>query len=688
MTDRPHRRPTWRVRHLAAALACLLAVSTVGAGCNSIPQSDLKELETPKVEVFFNSTGTREGNQRDLKPSEFLVERIDAAEATIDIAAYGFSKRNLVEAVIRAYDRGVKVRFVGSTSHMHEYGYQRLMERHIPMQIGNEFHIMHEKFIVIDGRFVFAGTGNFTGTGFRRNNNNWIWMESEPLAEDFRAQFEEMYAGRFSNAKRQTNDRTRFKIGDTTVDVYFQPGGGAVDRLVQEIRNADSSIYFQIFAFTHDQVGSALIRKHRQFVRQNDRASHSWRSKPPRQWPKKVVGLLDRSQIHGNGQFHEGYRLTAFGVPMRMEANDATLLPGDYQKGGGRLHTKTMILDPGTEDARVVTGSFNWSSSASLANDEVMMVLRGERIAQRFMSMYDELWLKSRPLTEGFCYYQHPGDDGSKPTCADEVEQGDIIFSEVHWDGWNGRRNPTEYTGKVSERPSVSNDEFIELYNTTNEPINLSMWSITNGEDYIVGFPPGTVIGPGEHYLLADHNLVPFAKRAPQRGASAFVNPEFVLNTPNDPRYHNLNLKNGQFYIDLRKPEFRPRADEQPVDAAGDGGPPFRGGRTVKATYPQAGQTRCERAEPCKWDADEKICKCSDTSDALPGEPELTVVRNQSMERKGVQSGDVPDGTKASSWRACSYDGDGDGELEGGKNVHPKFREKIIATPGQANSSP
>ena len=700
-------------------LACLLSMGLGAAGCSSsIPEADRQSIDEPKVSVFFNSTGTRHGNAGDLRPSDFLVERIDSAESSVHVAAYGFEKHNVAQALVDAHERGVEVKFVGSTSHLDAEGYQMMLEEHIPMQVGNEYHIMHNKFFIIDQRFVFVGTGNITPTGFGRNNNNWVWMESEPVAADFEAEFQQMFNGKFSSAKTSPNDVNTYQIGDTTVEIYFSPQERTVSRMLEEIRKVDTSLYFQIFAFTKDSVGSAFVAKHRELMEENEayyeqRGVDDWREMSPRKWPHHLTGILDRSQVYGNNQYHEAYRLTGFGVPMRLDANENSVRPGDYQAGGGRLHTKTMILDPGTEDARVITGSFNWSSSATLVNDEVMIVLRGERIAERYMSMYDELWSKSKSLTGGLCHYlkrrdqRHQGESETpkeqQPLCADEVEPGDVVFSEVHWDGWNGLRDPSDHAGKPYNRDRITNDEFIELYNTTDRPIDLSMWTITNGADYKVGFTPGTIIEPNEYYLLLDHNTESYSDHA-------FKNGDFVLNTANDPRFHNLNLKNSSLYLDLRPVGFE--KGDTPIDVAGNGGPPFRGGRDIQpvdAQYDYACSFRfdacregesvescrpkrkstCNGKSKCNWNTDEKRCRCSenlgqfdDTCNQL-----YEVVDNRSMERIIRRNGDITDGTKASNWRAAQRPQNGNmSRSPKYQNIRDEFRDKIVATPGAPNS--
>lgn len=624
-----------RLSRTLLGAAALLLVGWGSASCNFDDPVERESLQGA-VQPFFNAPGTRAGNERNRLSSEFIVQQFDEAKVSLDLCTYGLSKQNIIDAAIRAHKRGVKVRVVGDARHL-QYngpGYRAFVDNQIPMQVGNQFHIMHNKFFIVDGRFVFVGTGNITSTGFGRNNNNWLYVDSIPLAQDFLAEFEQMFSGKFSSAKERIANGESYTVGDTEVEVYFSPQEDAMGKILEELDKVDTSVHFQIFAFTKDQVGSKFLEKHRQFQRENEAAAAAgeleadWKQKSPLEWPKKVVGVLDRSQLHGNGQYHDGYRLTAFGVPMRLEANENSRLPGDYQAGGGRLHTKTMILDAGTPNARVITGSFNWSSSATISNDEVLMVLRGERITNAYMEVFQEIWETSRSLDGGLCYYmQDP-----KPVCSKEAKPGDVIFSEIQWDGWNGQRDISDHAGTT--RRDVSNDQFIELYNTTDRPINLSMWTITNGDDFKVGITPGTVIGPKQYFLLLNHNSAPYTEGDPQRGNQAFLNPDFVLNIANDPRFLSLNLKNSEMQLDLRK------VHGEVIDRAGDGGVPFWGGRTT-------------------------------TDDG-------TVV-NYSMERIIDEDSGFGDGTKAESWKP--YSGS-----EGGANVAEDYRSFMLSSPGEPNS--
>ena len=609
------------------------------ASCITDDSDALEKLgssEAERVQFFVNSPSTRPQNERNLRPSEILVETIDRAQHTLDACVYGFSKENVIDAVVRAHYRGVQVRVVGDARHFGygERGYRMMQEQRIPMQVGNQFHIMHNKFFVIDGRFTFVGTGNITTTGFTKNSNNWIMIDSEQVADDFGAEFQQMFEGRFSTAKLRNYNGNDYQVGDTRVEVYFSPHEDTMGKMLEELDAAETSVHFQIFAFTKDQVGSRFVRLHERFTQQN--IADGSHTRPVLERNRKVVGILDKSQIHGNSQYHEVYRMLSRGVPMRIDANINSFTPGDYQAGGGRLHTKTMILDYNTPNARVLSGSFNWSSAATIANDEVLLVLRGQRIVEEFMKEWKELWRASAILPDGICSNDA---NARNQTCAPSVAPGDVVFSEVHWDGWNGLEDGSDQTYFNGRRDPLSNDEFLELYNTTDLPIDLSLWSIYNGFDAQMGFTPGTIIGPKQYFSVVDHNLRPFNEALPQRGNEAFKNADFLLNVVNDPRFPRLNIKNSALRLELRAPQDTTGANSpttaKVIDAVGNYGPPYAGGRVGD--------------------------------------------KNRSMERVFVNGSPLPDGTDPQSWKACSLE-------QGGKNVHEAFRDKVIATPGEPNS--
>jgi len=582
--------------HVILRYACTLAILT---GCNAPPsQADLDKTRGGRVEVYFNDPGTRAQNMWMPDAIDVMIEMIDGAEDSIEVAVMGFTYDPLIEAFIRAHDRGVEVRMVGDAGHWYNDGYRAFDERHIPLSTGNLAHIMHDKFMIVDDRFWFGGTANWSTTDLIHNSNNFVFIDSPEVCADFYDEWEQMFEGVYGNNKLEIDNGRFYEVGDTTVEVWFGPNEDVMGRILETVDSAQESLRFTIFAFTKDQVGSAFIRKQEEFdewdLADGVDLDTDFRER------RQVTGVVDRSQLHSNGQYHEVYRLLSAGIDMRLDGNDNSKQPGDYQAGGGRLHSKTMVIDAFGEEPKVMTGSFNWSSSATISNDEFMLVLHGERVAREYDAYFEDLWADGKHFGE-----DRIGQDG--------LEAGDLVINEVMW-----------YGGHSGDEEGF--DEFIELRNLTDRPIQLDMWQISNPDDFVVGIPPGSTVGAADTFLIVDHTREPYEDGVPQDEGSAYMTGDYVVNTFNDTRQARLYLKDGSLELILKDP------GGQEMDRAGDGGAAFEGGPEDNGTI-------------------------------------------HSMERRA----DPGDGSDPGSWYTCTAD-------EGGSKVHPHYRDEIIATPGEPNS--
>lgn len=565
------------------------------AACGAPSDADLASTRGGRVDVFFNEPGTRSSNLWEPDAIDVMVETIHEAQVSIDLAVMGFDRHEVVEALVRAYDRGVRVRMVGDAGHLFNDGYVRFRERHIPLVAGNQQHIMHHKFMVVDDRFVFAGTANWTDSDLRRNTNNFLLVDHPGVAADFTQEFEQMFAGRFGATKTIPDARRGYAVGDTEIEVWFAPQEDPMGRILELVDAAERTVRFTIFAFTKDQLGSSFVAKHLE-LSPGDPGNEA------RLDQAGVMGIVDQSQLHSNGQFHEIYRLLGAGVPVRLDGNDNSVQPGDYQAGGGRLHAKTMILDVDGERPIVITGSFNWSASATQSNDEFLLVMHGERVARAYDDWFRRVWGQGRAFGETRVA------DGS-------VATGDVRINEVLWYG----AAPTSAEGL---------DEFVELENRTDRTLRLDLWQLRNANDFVLGFPPGTTLRPGQTWLVADHVLEPYQDGAPQDEPATYVDPDMVVNPFNDNRQARLYLKDGNLDLRLVDP------DGVVVDVSGDGGPAFAGGPTGDG-------------------------------------------RVRSMERRAGDN----DGADPASWYASTVE-------EGGARITPERRGVVLATPGEPNSAP
>jgi phosphatidylserine/phosphatidylglycerophosphate/cardiolipin synthase-like enzyme len=123
-----------------------------------------------------------------------LLDHLNAAVSSIDVAIYSLSRVSVRDALIAAHNRGVTVRVVADDDAYAEAEYaphfQALQSAGVPLVLDNRSSLMHNKFFVIDGQIVWSGSTNMIDTGFSYNHNNSLVFTSTELAAIYRTEFE------------------------------------------------------------------------------------------------------------------------------------------------------------------------------------------------------------------------------------------------------------------------------------------------------------------------------------------------------------------------------------------------------------------------------------------------------------------------------------------------------------------
>ncbi len=100
-----------------------------------------------------------------------LLELIDSAQDHIHLAIFTFTHKTLVDKLIEAHNRGVKVRVTidsGSARSTSKSAVTKLRQHGIPIYQQLESCLFHHKCALIDEKFVM-GSVNWTKSGFERN---------------------------------------------------------------------------------------------------------------------------------------------------------------------------------------------------------------------------------------------------------------------------------------------------------------------------------------------------------------------------------------------------------------------------------------------------------------------------------------------------------------------------------------
>ncbi|MCE2504778.1 MAG: hypothetical protein J4G05_12110 [Chlorobi bacterium] len=110
-----------------------------------------------------------------------MAKFIKSAGTSIDSALFELESNGIADALIRAKDRGVKVRMVVESDYVANPEMQRILRAGIPVVEDKRSSYMHNKFFVVDSSAVWTGSLNPTDIGARKNNNNSLEADSRSL---------------------------------------------------------------------------------------------------------------------------------------------------------------------------------------------------------------------------------------------------------------------------------------------------------------------------------------------------------------------------------------------------------------------------------------------------------------------------------------------------------------------------
>jgi phosphatidylserine/phosphatidylglycerophosphate/cardiolipin synthase-like enzyme len=152
---------------------------------------------------------------------------------------------------------------------------------------------------------------------------------------------------------------------EMVVQTCFSPHGRCATHILREIESAKQELLVAVYAFTSDDLASALVQAKKRGVA-----------------VQVVVDReFDRTNDNSKGKFLEAQK-----VPLRRVSAASSKI-GD--KDPGLMHQKFAVID-----RRVVfTGSYNWTQSAESRNDENLLVFRdAAALAEEYRKIFLRLW--------------------------------------------------------------------------------------------------------------------------------------------------------------------------------------------------------------------------------------------------------------------------------------------------------
>ncbi len=141
---------------------------------------------------------------------------------------------------------------------------------------------------------------------------------------------------------------------NTDIKAFFSPADECGRVILEEIGGAEKTIELAIYHLTSRPLAKALVMA-----------------------AKRGVAV----RVYADGENSREYYskinfLKKNGVPVKIAG------------GEGIMHNKFCIID----DKLLITGSYNWTASADLRNDENVLLIRSEETVKAYRAQFEKFW--------------------------------------------------------------------------------------------------------------------------------------------------------------------------------------------------------------------------------------------------------------------------------------------------------
>ncbi|OGR77731.1 MAG: hypothetical protein A2X32_05730 [Elusimicrobia bacterium GWC2_64_44] len=309
--------------------------------------------------------------------NDLNTKLIDASVSSVDAVLFSITLRDNPDALIRARNRGARVRLIVDEQHVYPRADAQILR--LLAEPGLEvrtlrgtraYGVNHNKILLCDGAAAAVGSYNWTFGATFSNLENTLVAREPVYTEGYARYFEWMWA------KARTADQgpspelpegfygappqdqgPLYSFNGTPVPAYlFSPGSRSEERLAAILDAAASSADIVTFTFSSRVLAEAVARAQARGVRVRFLIDQNMGKTSP----------LAKYVFDSGAQFR--WRL------------------GRTDKGA--LHNKFAILD----GRLLETGSFNWTSNASKNSFENIIFVTEPAVVQGYQETFDRLF--------------------------------------------------------------------------------------------------------------------------------------------------------------------------------------------------------------------------------------------------------------------------------------------------------
>jgi len=325
----------------------------------------------PWLEVYFtdpvNPLAAREVGGVDA----FISSAIVAAKESVDVSLRNLNLDSITQALIVVSRRGVPVRVITETDSMtgrSESTFQVLKDAGIAVVDDQQIGLMNNRFIVIDHKEVWTGSLSYDLAGVFREYNSLVRVLSPEVAADYTQEFNEMFENnQFGPLVAPLTPYPIVDIQGIQVEVLFSPDDIVAGRLSQLIAEAKESISFLAYSFASSDLGTNIRARAKDGVAINGVLEFD---------------LVDPNQANPNPNLVE--ELNFFrqaGLNVLLDRNPEL------------LNHKIMVIN----GQIVVVGSYDFTNRAENDNDENVLIIHSEAVAQKFLEEFQRVQSRAQP---------------------------------------------------------------------------------------------------------------------------------------------------------------------------------------------------------------------------------------------------------------------------------------------------
>ncbi|HJZ89372.1 MAG TPA: phospholipase D-like domain-containing protein [Gemmataceae bacterium] len=140
---------------------------------------------------------------------------------------------------------------------------------------------------------------------------------------------------------------------------FFSPGSTCIQEVLRQFNSARQTCDVCVFTITDDRITDAILRANARGL--------------------KLRVVTDDERCHDLGSDID--RLKAAGIPCKMDVGNVA-----------HMHHKFALFD----GKRLMTGSFNWTRSASEQNEESRLTTADPALVAAFAERFERLWARMR----------------------------------------------------------------------------------------------------------------------------------------------------------------------------------------------------------------------------------------------------------------------------------------------------